>query len=477
MSAQDLPIVQGATRCGYREIDGTSYWVEPTRALTATGEAPPNRLVFWNTGDDLSRRLRPLLPVTPQVEAATAAYVLPRLLKLNTPEVMLPIIGWFFATPLKPRLQQILKHFPFLCVWGTQGSGKTSLIKEIFWPLFGVEDSDLTSVTDTEFTLIRRFSDSESIPACLDEYKIGDMHKTHRSRLHRLLRRVYAGESECRGRTDFSVVRFPLHAPICLCGEMRPSEPALLERIVTACPNKSLREMDPESVRAFAELDREKIDVGLLTRGIIQFLLASDTHSTVALARKALDETLAGQAIAGRVRDNLTAVFCGLIHFEEYAHHLGIELPTLDLGALVKSQCDDIFDGKAGAVKTGCDQFLEQLSDLATTNGIQQFSHYTYTSEGHLALHLGACHMAYAENCRRTSYSGEIIERNMLVRQLQENQRRQGYVLQVSRTVNFRGTKRRAVIIDLERAKQCLDVDDFPKVSEGYYSSASPYSD
>ncbi|MGI5865767.1 MAG: hypothetical protein ACOX6T_27425, partial [Myxococcales bacterium] len=71
----------------------------------------------------------------------------------------------------------------------------------------------------------------------------------------------------------------------------------------------------------------------------------------------------------------------------------------------------------------------------------------------------------YAEHARRVGYEGEVLDKKALVRQLQENQRRGGYVVDVSRPVSFgsRADKRRAALIDLEAAKRLLDVDDFPQ--------------
>ena len=43
---------------------------------------------------------------------------------------MLPIIGWYFAAPLKPRIVRRIGRFPILFVWGTQGSGKSTLIMD-----------------------------------------------------------------------------------------------------------------------------------------------------------------------------------------------------------------------------------------------------------------------------------------------------------------------------------------------------------
>ena len=97
------------------------------------------------------------------------------LLELNEPSVVLPVLGWFFAAPFKPRIMKILKHFPILMVWGTRESGKTSMLKEVFWRLFGVVDTEPFSVTETEFALLKLISSTNAVPVFLDEYRPDDM--------------------------------------------------------------------------------------------------------------------------------------------------------------------------------------------------------------------------------------------------------------------------------------------------------------
>ncbi len=462
VAERDVPAMRGITNLGYAEIGGEPIWVVPESVVGPEGAALPDDVLFVDSGDALHKRLRRLDPVDPAVEAATAALVLPKLLELNTPEVILPILGWFFAAPLKPRIHKALGHFPILCVWGTQGSGKSSLVMEVFWPLFGIRSAEPFSATETEFALLKLLSSTNSVPVFIDEYKPFDMPRYRRNTLHRYMRRLYTGEVESRGRADQTVVSYRLHAPLCLAGETRPIESALVERIVTSNPSKDTLPDRPEMVRAFQKL--KTVDLGLLTRGILRHLLARDTAADLAVATRVVEGTLAGREVPLRIKDNLIATVCGLLHFEGYAGSLAVRLPELDVAALVAAQCDDLLESGGRTVKTGLDYFLEILSSLAVSGGIQHNRQYTYSS-GQLALHVASCHAAYAEHCRRIGYEGEVLDKKALVRQLQENHRRGGYVTEVSRATTFgtRGDKRRAAFIDLEAVKRLLDVDDFPQ--------------
>ncbi len=174
-----------------------------------------------------------------------------------------------------------------------------------------------------------------------------------------------------------------------------------------------------------------------------------------------------------RVRDNIMVMMLGLHCFEEYAAGLGIELPELDADVAVAKLLEDLLESGGTSVKTGLDYFLEELSVMAVAGTLQHGRHYVY-QDGRLALHFASCHAAYCEHSRRTGFEGEVPDRKAMRRQVQESHRRNGYVLETDARVCFNGRddRRRAVLIDIERAKQTLDVDDFPvpepEVGTGY---------
>ncbi|HCF61323.1 MAG TPA: hypothetical protein DFS52_25420, partial [Myxococcales bacterium] len=112
--------------------------------------------------------------------------------------------------------------------------GKSSLCIDIMWPLFGIRDAEPYSATETEFALLKLLTSTRSVPVFIDEYKPYDMQRQRLNTLHRYLRRLYRGETEERGRPDLKVNSYHLQAPVCVAGETRPTEAALLERIVTA---------------------------------------------------------------------------------------------------------------------------------------------------------------------------------------------------------------------------------------------------
>jgi len=475
VAGRRVPTRRGTINLGYHSSERGPRWITPDGMLGPAGvDVAGEDLVYVPSGATLHERVRYRPPSDSEVERATAAVVLPSLLELNTPEVVLPILGWFFAAPLRPRVTAKLGHFPILVVWGTHGSGKSSLIMEVFWPLIGVVSSEPYSATETEFATLKLLAATNSVPVFIDEYKPFDMPQKKRNVLHRYMRRLYTGEVEERGRADQTLITYRLAAPLCLAGETRPIEPALVERILTANPDKQQLQRDPRHARAFARI--RTVDPTLLAPGIVRFLLGRDTSADLELALQLTDRLLAGREVPFRVRENLAVMVLGLHHFEEYAQSLGIAVPELDVEAAVRGVLDDLLEGGGTAVKSGLDYFLEELSVMAVAGSLQHGRHYVYRDSGVLALHFPACHAAYTEHCRRTGFEGEVPDRKALRRQLVESHRLGGYIQALDELVCFNGRndRRRAVLVDLEAAKQTLTVDDFPQAqTEGTSGSGS----
>ena len=462
VATRDVPTRKGTLNLGYLETEHGPRWVAPGSVLKPMGaKVTDKKIVYVPSGASLHRRVCYKRPKGRLAESRAASVILPKLLELNTPEVVLPIIGWFFAAPLKPRITKLMGHFPTLFIWGSQGSGKSSLVMEIFWPLLGVTSAEPYSATETEFALLKLLSATNSVPVFIDEYKPFDMPRKRRNLLHRYIRRLYMGDVEERGRADQTLVSYKLSAPLCIAGETRPIEPALVERILTSNPDKNQLLRESKHVEAFACI--KTVNPNLLAGSIIQFLLSQNTEADLKIATKTANRLLKGREVPLRIRDNITVMLLGLHHYTEYAKHLWIQLPELEYKSTIKSLLDDLLDSGGTAVKTSLDYFLEELSVMAITDTLQHGRHYTYKKDL-LALHFPSCHAAFSKHCRQTGYEGEVPDRKALRRQLVENQHRGGYVKEIDSLVymDSQYDRRRVVLIDLEETKRTLVVDGFP---------------
>ena len=291
------------------------------------------------------------------------------------------------------------------------------------------------------------------------------MPRKRRNTLHRYIRRLYMGEVEERGRADQTLVTYNLLAPLCIAGETRPIEPALVERILTSNPDKNQLLRDSKHVEAFTHI--KTLNPNLLTGSIIQFLLTQNTEADLEIATKTANRLLRGQEVPLRIRDNITVMLLGLHHYTEYANHLRIQLPELQFESMIKSLLDDLLESGGAAVKSSLDYFLEELSVMAITGTIQYKRHYIYNKDDLLAIHFPSCHAAFSKHCRQISYEGEVPDRKSLRRQLVENQHRGGYVKEIDSLVymDSQYDRRRVVLIDFEEAGLTLNIDEFPSSS------------
>ena len=461
VAAKKVPSLPGTTNLGYHASEAGPRWVTPDGVLGPEGASVrDDEVVFVPSGASLPGRVR--YRSDQAAEKRAAQVILPALAELNEPGVMGPIIGWFFAAPSKPRISRVLGAFPILVIWGTQGSGKSSLVMKVFWPLLGVASVEPYSATETEFALLKLLSSTDSVPVFLDEYKPYDMPRRRRNVLHRYMRRIYTGEVEERGRADQTLTTYRLSAPLCIAGETRPTEPALVERLLTCNPDKN----QIVQVSGHSEALERIIAAGpgRLAASIVRFHLGRDVQGDLNHARAEADRLLEGQMVPPRIRESIVVMLAGLGIYRDYARHMGVELAPLPTAEAVSAVMDDLLEGGGRAVKTGLDRFLEELSVMAISGEIESGRQFSLDGD-RLALHFDSCHAAFTEHCRRIGYDGEVPDRKALRRQILEVYRRQGYVVCSRDLVSFRDTRdrRRAVVIDLARAGQELEVDGFAR--------------
>jgi hypothetical protein len=387
--------------------------------------------------------------------AATVFHYLPH---VNKPEAIIPVLGWFFATPMKPRFMQTVGTFPVLFIWGTQGSGKSSLCIDVMWPLFGVCDPEPYSATETEFALLKLLTSTRSVPVFIDEYKPYDMQRHRLNTLHRYLRRIYRGETEERGRPDLKLNSYHLQAPVCVAGETRPTEAALLERILTSNPEKTTLMNKPGFKEAYHEL--RAVDLGLFAPRYIQFCLGRDFEADLAIAREVADALLGARKVPLRIRENITVMLLGVHLFEEFAKVSSCEIDdNLGVEAAIEAVLDDVLETDHG-VKNALDHFLEMLGVMAVQGDLKPMIHYTF-DRALLAVHLESAYDAFRAHCKRIDYEGEMVDLKGLRRLVVESKKQDGFVVAESERVTFDSGRRRAVLIDLDKVKS-VSAEDFP---------------
>lgn len=478
VARRDVPKVRAVRVIGrVRAADGLDRFVWPGGVLSADGADESNELRWLGDDDVLARSLRLDTgddELAGDELAAMVGRVMPTLFELNAPEVMCSSLGWLYACADAPGIRRELGHFPLLWLWATQGAGKSTLATTVLAALAGLRGSP-GSAGDTAFAMIRALSSSNCVPGFYDEYK-GDMMLRDRQRFERFARRVYSGETETRGRADQTVSAYLLERPMCICGELPPSDPALLERVIVASPLKS--GLTEARQHAMARLACEPL--WRLAPAWYRFALGRPLAGDLTAARLCLDALEAEAGLTGeiglRVRDNLLVMLVGIIRLEAWCESLGVVLPdVLDAATFARivatfsgtDDGDDEDDDDDALVRpatrvTALDILLRELRDMAGTGLIEEGTHYAMI-DGELCVHLGRAYGVYLRERRARGLSDQTNG----VRALRRAAREQsvelgGYVTARSRIVELGSSRLRCLAIDMATCTHLTGIEPFP---------------
>ncbi len=240
LDAYAVPRSKGTRKLGRTEaVEGRHVIVAgKTTCITAEGIVEGTNAPVCYVNED--QRLASMLHFEEAPIDRTRAVVrdvCEHLLNVNRRTIMWTVAAWGAASAFKPLIHKRREAdgFPILCVWGTLGSGKTHVIRDVLWPMCGVR-GDLYSIFTTPFSRLRLLSSTTTIPIPFDEFRTWgkSAHDGTVDEVSRLLRLAYVGGDEPRGRPDQTLNHYTLTSPIVLIGEALPSDPAVRERILVA---------------------------------------------------------------------------------------------------------------------------------------------------------------------------------------------------------------------------------------------------
>ena len=211
------------------------------------------------------------------------------ILGINERKVVLPLLGWCFAAPVKEIVRSTIGAFPSILVHGGQGSGKTSTAKMLM-RLAGYKNAVPSKCDMKPFPMLKNLSATNGIPQFYDEFKQSDMKDEQVDSLLRYVREIYDGELEQKGREDQTTVDYELLAPMAVLGEWNISQPAIRERTLmirftnVVKKDKKMR----EAFKRVLELPLE----AFMPR-YIQFCLQQDIPAILARTERMLRSTSA----------------------------------------------------------------------------------------------------------------------------------------------------------------------------------------
>jgi hypothetical protein len=386
-------------------------------------------------------------------------------LNVNTPEVVIPTLGWMFACFFKDAIHKVLHYFPILSFFGTSGAGKTSYVQTMM-RLFGTGPAyRLFNANATKFSVMKMLSGTNCIPVAVDELK-ENIGRDAVAFWQQRLKNVFFGEVETRGNKDQTVTSYEYTAPLLILGEMSIiREQAIAERTIAVRPERYVIDGSKTMKAAFFKLDRE-VPIEAMFPKIIQWVLA-EGHIHMKEVWKATKDEITAMKLSrlpSRVWDNYVTITFGVNMFEQFAKSMGV--PFSVPGEMKKAALSNL----AGQLlqvgtrpKIAFDEFLEALAIMAKTGTIKHEQAYVKDGET-LYIHLNSCVPAFRKWARETNWDGEVMGRTELYNQAKEVVRMNPtYVVDASKVKGFGANGvARCVMINLRKAEQMrLDITGF----------------
>lgn len=386
----EVPKVKATSVIGRHD----EIWVTPKRSISVNGVVPDD-LKYVNVG-----RERPLVDCKIVEDDDEYRELLKKLLNLlpqiNRPEVVYPVMSWFLATPQKPVLEARGIRFPILMLFGTRGSGKTSLIQDVFQPLVGYLEPRSYDCSTTKFSTLALLGSTNAVPVSFKEYRGATREGEY---VQRMLRLAYDVGYDLRGRPDQTTESYSLTAPITIDGEDLLHDPANLERLVAV--NLQPEHIYPGSVHYEAFQEITKLPLTSFVGRYIQFCLASDE----AMLRgwpNYLDRAQSMTrplVLPARIASNYAVLFYGLRVFQQFLNQHELQLPSET--DFFKESLTYVFDALTGRTRLLVDDFVSDIINDVAIEGGRHFAWRYEEEEDLLWIHLKSSHNWWLSERRR----------------------------------------------------------------------------
>lgn len=299
-SYDNIPTTKGTRLLGYTDCEDKNIFVLPETIISK--ESQPDIMYIKEKGE------HPFLSIFKPKTSANEQFLhslFSSLFQLHTETPLSIFLGWLFAVPFKPQLMKISGHFPILNVYGSRGSGKSSLTI-LLWRLFGFNSGEIFSCTQSSFTWLKLLSSTNAYPLFFDEFKPWDMSQIDIQKINRLIRRIYIGEIESRGKPDQTLLNYKLQAPIGILGEVSFREPALLERVLPV--PLSFQELNSEHQKAYKHVSTLALESFLPI--YLQWVLSIDPNKKWNMMLNKVNDLT--DSCPNRIKDNIATALFGL---------------------------------------------------------------------------------------------------------------------------------------------------------------------
>lgn len=450
-------------------------WVTPNGCLTADGWADDPTTVFAGKDSPLKAKWSLAPSDGNETDTATVARILELLPRTRKAERFLPVLGWFYAAPLRPLVMEWEGEFNVLNVLGDTGAGKTATL-EVLWQVFGMEN-ELLRADGTPFPIMRALASSNALPVVFDEYKPSDMRDSRLDKLHSYIRTSTRGGIEQKGNPDMSVDSYHLRAPVCISGEQPLQGPAEERRSILTTFTREPTVQSTEFTAAFMELvggefdgkSYDGLDLQEHALAYYQWILSLDNdslHEEWMRARGFVTRLLRENSLTGLddivIQGYQTVVF-GCRLYQQFARDMGLSPDDI---AVTNGALEDTIqylseEGSGAEHRSHLDRFLGVASRAAYEDYLEENEHYAIVNRNSgrttLVVDLESSFDQVRRYARDHDVSGEDLLDNPLDYRgrIRDAEERDGsYILDTSRKARPIG---RGFAVDVGRAEESVD--------------------
>ncbi|AGB39794.1 phage NrS-1 polymerase family protein [Natronococcus occultus] len=402
IGTRQVPERVGTHQMGYHDgeivlptgVIGSDGWEDdPSYTHLETGTVmdrvcsiDPDKELSEDDIDDVRRTLR-LLPET------------------RDSERFLSVVGWFYASALRPLVMDWEGEFNHLNVLGDTEAGKTSTLTTL-WQLFGMDAEPMSAKDESRYTLTGTMASSSGVPLLYDEYKPGEMATWRVKTFHDLLRSATIGSTAQRGNADGPNDVFKISAPLAIAGEQRIQGPAEKRRCVMTTFRRETTTAGSDTARAFAKLngDSYRDENGEITRSepvdfdahalaYYQWIAAQDTDELRDLwdragerAANLLERFGVLEDLGDAPQQGIQTVLFGMAVYRQFALDMGLSKDEID-EIVPESDIADAVEFSSGVfAKTGrvshVDRFIELCARASSNDYLAEDEHYTFVHKG-----------------------------------------------------------------------------------------------
>ena len=403
---QNIPLRKAGTKViGLHE----GVWVVEGMNIGSDGIRKEQNTVPYEKGSDaFYHRIRYSATTTNEFQS-TAQVFFENIFDINEKNKILAYLGWFFAVPVKPLIQEISGSFPLLFHHGGMGSGKTS-VAELFAQLAGYKDTKPNSVTMRSFPMLKLLSSTNAIPQWYDEFKVSDMKEMDVDNVLRFMRKSYAGENESKGRADQTIENYKISAPMAIMGEWNINQPAIMERVILIRTNDVVKK-NKDMQNAFANI--KNLELSGIMPEYIKYCLDQDITKIFTEAKVSVNNHFANAIVAPRIINNLSAMCTGLELLKGFLHEVNIIAPVIDYASLFNDQLEEITGSKTGMVRSAVDQLIEELSIMAEKGEIYGDNYKIVEARSGkrlIAIKFRKVFRDFKIYAKKTNYEGDLLD-------------------------------------------------------------------